>query len=166
MIFSATIKQAGTDARTWVVTPLYTRVDGQPAPDITALAANGLEPVVGDIVLCAESINPFDHSSVRSFDNNGGANPLIIGTFSDLITTLFDVVIKGNVTLGTGSKKMVLGESLAIWAQNVDAAIQALYAWGATGVAPGPTGGISPFPGTPAYTVWDNANLSNNHKLD
>ena len=100
MIYSATIKQAGTDVGTWLVAPLYTRVDGQPAPDILALAANGIEPVAGDIVLCAEGINPFDHSSVRSFDNNGGANPLIIATFAQLITTLFDVVIKGKVTLG------------------------------------------------------------------
>lgn len=166
MIYSATVKQAGTEAGTWLVTPLYTRIDGQSAPDITALAANGLEPVAGDIVLCAEGINPFDHSSVRSFDNNGGANPLIIATFAELITTLFDVVIKGKVKLGAGTYKMVLGDPLATWAQAKDAEIAALYAWGATGVAPGPAGGINPFPGTPAPVNWNNNNLSANHKLD
>ena len=47
-----------------------------------------------------------------------------------------------------------------------DAEIAALYAWGATGVAPGPTGGIAPFPGTPAEVNWNSNNLSANHKLD
>lgn len=158
MIFSATIKQAGENTGEWIVTPLYTRVDGLTAPDIIALAANGIEPVAGDIVLCAESINPFDHSSVRSFDNNGGANPIIIATFAELLTTLCDIVIKGTATLGTGTDPMVLGNALATWAQAKDAEIQALYTWGA---------GVSPaFPGTPAVTVWDAANLSENHKLD
>ena len=166
MIYSAVVKQAGEDTGTWLVTPLYTRVDGLVAPDILALAANGLEPVAGDIVLCAEGINPFDHSSVRSFDNNGGANPLIIATFAELFTTLLDIVIKGKVTLGAGTYKMVLGDPLATWAQAKDAEISALYAWGATGVAPGPAGGINPFPGTPVEVNWNNNNLSSNHKLD
>ena len=166
MIYSATIKQAGETAGTWIVTPLYTRVDGLPAPDILALAANGIEPVAGDIVLCAEGINPFDHSSVRSFDNNGGANPLIIATFAELFTTLCNMVVKGKMTLGLGTYKMVLGDPLATWAQAKDAEIAALYAWAATGVAPGPTGGIAPFPGTPAETNWSSDNLSENHKLD
>lgn len=166
MIYSATVKQAGTETGTWLVTPLYTRVDGQPAPDIIALAANGIEPVAGDIVLCAESINPFDHSSVRSFDDNGGSNPLIIATFAELFTTLLDIVIKGKTTLGTGTDPMVLGNALATWAQAKDAEIAALYVWGATGVAPGPTGGIAPFPGTPAEVNWNANNLSENHKLD
>lgn len=154
MIYSATIKQAGGNTGEWIVTPLYTRVDGQPAPDIIALSACGLEPVAGDIVLCAESINPFDHSSVRSFDNNGGANPIIIATFSELITTLCDVIIKGKVTLGTGSKKMVLGESLATWAQSVDAALTALA--GAAGSVVPPI----------VASAWQSSNLSANHKLD
>ena len=166
MIYSATIKQAGETSGTWVVTPLYTREDGQPAPDILALAANGLEPVAGDIVLCAESINPFDHSSVRSFDNNGGSCPIIIATFAELFTTLLDIVIKGKATLGAGTDPMVLGNALATWAQAKDAEIAALYAWAATGVAPGPAGGINPFPGTPAETNWSSDNLSENHKLD
>lgn len=166
MIYSATIKQAGEDTATWVVSPLYTRADGKSAPDITALAANGIEPVAGDIVLCTESINPFDHSSVRSFDDNGGACPVIIATFAQLLTTLCDVVIKGKVTLGAGTYKMVLGDSLATWAQAKDAEIAALYAWGATGVAPGPAGGINPFPGVPPETNWASSNLSANHKLD
>ena len=166
MIYSATVKQAGTDTGTWIVSPLYTRVDGKPAPDILALAVNGLEPIAGDIVLCAENINPFDNSSVRSFDDNGGANPLIIATFQQLITTLCDIIIKGKVTLGAGTYKMVLGDLLATWAQAKDAEIAALYAWAATGVAPGPTGGINPFPGTPALVNWASGNLSANHKLD
>jgi hypothetical protein len=166
MIYSAIVIGAGEDEGTWLVSPAYTRNDGLPAPDILALSADGIEPVENDIVLCAEGINPFDHSSVRSFDDNGGSNPIIIATFAQLFTTLCDMVIKGKVTLGEGTKKMVLGESLQTWAQAKDAEIQALYAWAATGVAPGPTGGIAPFPGTPAETMWNTNTLSTKHTLD
>lgn len=172
MIYSATIIGKGADTGTWLVTPLYTREDGQPAPDILALATNGLEPVAGDIVLCAEGINPFDHSYVRSFDNNGGSNPLIIATFEQLITTLCNVVIKGDLgvkgktTLGLGTYKMMLGDPVATCIQGIIAALQALYAWAATGVAPGPAGGINPFPGVPIIPTWESSNLSENHKLD
>ena len=170
MIYSATIKQAGEDAGTWLVTPHYTRNDGQPAPDILALSADQIVPAVNDIVLCAEGINPFDHSSVRSFDNNGGSNPVIIATYAQIFETLCDMIIRGKVTLGQGTKKMVLGDSLEVWAQNVDAAIQALYTWAKTGTpassGPVDTGGIPTFLGTPAYTAWSSANLSTNHKLD
>lgn len=160
MIYSATIKQAGIEAGTWLVTPLYTREDGQPAPDILALAANGIEPVAGDIVLCAEGINPFDHSSVRSFDNNGGANPLIIATFAELFTTLCNMVIKGTLnvngktTLGEGTYKMVLGDQLATWAKSVDTALSTLA---------GAAGGVVP---AIVASVWADSNLSANNKLD
>ena len=164
MIYSAEVIEAGTDEGTWIVTPAYTRIDGLPAPDIMALAANGIVPVVGDIVLCAEGINPFDHSSVRSFDDNGGANPIIIATFAQLFTTLCDMVVKGKMTLGAGTKKMVLGDALATWAAAKDAEIAALYKWGKTGT--GSVGSIPAFPGTPAETNWSSSNLSSNHKLD
>jgi hypothetical protein len=154
MIYSATIKQAGETAGTWIVTPLYSRVDGLPAPDILALAANGIEPIAGDIVLCAESINPFDHSSVRSFDNNGGSCPIIIATFAELFTTLCDIIMKGKVTLGAGTYKMVLGDPLATWAQSVDTALSTLSA---------AVGNVLPAI-TPS--LWQSTNLSENHKLD
>ena len=160
MIYSATVKQAGTDTGTWIVTPIYTRVDGLAAPDIIALAANGIEPVAGDIVLCAESINPFDHSSVRSFDDNGGSNPIIIATFAELFTTLCNMVIKGTLnvngktTLGAGTYKMVLGDPLATWAQSVDTALSTLSA---------AVGNVLPAI-TPS--LWQSTNLSANHKLD
>lgn len=166
MIYAAKVVSEGPDEGTWIVSPAYTHNDGSAAPDIPAQAACGIVPVKDDIVLCAEGINPFDHSSVRSFDDNGGANPVIIGTFAQLFTTLCDVVIKGKLYLGEGTYKMVLGDLLGTWAQAKDAEIAALYAWAATGVAPGPTGGIAPFPGTPAETMWADSNLSENHKLD
>lgn len=154
MIYSATVLQQGTDAGTWIVTPLYTREDGQPAPDILALATDSIVPVAGDIVLCAEGINPFDHSSVRSFDNNFGSNPVIIATFAQLFTTLCDMVVKGKMTLGAGSEKMVLGTVLETWAKSVDLALSTLSA--AVGKV------------LPAITasVWSSANLSTNHTLD
>lgn len=164
MIYSAKVKEKGLTAGTWTVTPHYTTDDGQTALDIIALAADGIEPIVGDVVLCAESINDFDHEKARDFDNNGGANPVIIAVFSQLFTTLCDMTIKGKVTLGTGSKKMVLGEELATWAAAKDAEIAALYAWGKTGT--GSAGSIPAFPGVPAETSWSSSNLSSKHKLD
>ena len=166
MIYSATIIKAGDVRGTFIVSPHYTRNDGQKAPDILALSADKIVPAVNDIVLCVEGANPFDHSSVRSFDNNGGSNPIIIATYAQILETLCDMIIRGKVTLGQGTKKMVLGDDLETWAKAKDTEIAALYAWAATGVAPGPTGGIKPFPGTPAETNWNTSNLSANHKLD
>jgi hypothetical protein len=158
MIYSAKIIKAGSDANTWIVSPAYTRDDGQPAPNILALAADSIVPAVNDIVLCVEGINPFDHSSVRSFDNNGGSNPIIIATFAQLFKTLCDMVVLGKMTLGAGTMKMVLGDNLKTWAQAKDAEIQALYTWAGT-VTPA-------FPGTPAIVSWADSILSANHKLD
>lgn len=155
MIYSATIVSAGDTAGTWIVTPAYTRVDGQPAPNITALAANNLSFTAGDIVLCAESINGFEHESVRSFDNNRGANPVIVATFAELITTLYNLVVKGNLTLGEGTYKMVLGDLLGTWAQSVDQALTIIQ--GAAG---------SDYVPTITASEWSEDNLSSKHTLD
>lgn len=77
-----------------------------------------------------------------------------------------DAKIKGNATLGNGGKKMLLGDTVQTWAQSVDAALQALYTWGATGVAPGLTGGINPFLQSPALQSWPTDALSAKHELD
>jgi len=164
MTYTAIVKKQGTLANTWIITPKYTRIDGQNAIDLTALSADGIVPKINDIVLCTESLNDAKHNSVRIFDNNGGASPVIVGVFSQLITTNCDITIQGKTTLGTGNKKMVLGDDLATWASKVDAALSALYAWGATGT--GSSGSIPPFPGTPALSPWQSTNLSDNHKLD
>jgi hypothetical protein len=155
VIFSATIVRAGETEGTWIITPAYTRVDGQPAPNITALAANNLSFTANDIVLCAESINGFEHESVRSFDNNRGANPVIIATFAELITTLYDVIVKGKMTLGEGTEPMVLGNSLAAWAATVDTALGIIQAAAGSDTVPAITA-----------SSWSSDSLSQNHKLD
>jgi hypothetical protein len=154
MIYSAKVIKAGDVQGTWIVSPAYTRNDGQPAPDILALSAYKIVPAVNDIVLCAESINPFDHSSVRSFDDNGGSNPIIIATYAQILETLCDMIIRGKVTLGQGSEKMVLGNSLETWAKSVDTALSTLSA---------AVGNVLPAI-TPS--LWVNTNLSQNHTLD
>jgi hypothetical protein len=112
MIYSAEVKSQGLEQGTWKVAPAYIRVDGKPAPEIDALSANGIKPEVGDIVLCVESINGFEHNPVRSFDDNKGACPVIIATFADLLTMILDLTVTGKMTLGEGSKKMVLGDTI------------------------------------------------------
>lgn len=166
MIYAATVKGQGQTAGTFLVTPQYSRVDGTDAPDIEALPVNGLEPEIGDTVFCAEGINDFSQSMQMLFNDNGGAFPLIIASLAQMLVYSIAMQITGRVKLGQGGKKMLLGDTVQTWAQAVDAALQALYAWGATGVAPGPTGGIAPFPGTPALQSWPTDALSTKHELD
>ncbi len=166
MIYAATVKSEGQTSGTYLVTPHYTRVDGTDAPDIEALSINGLVPANNDVVFCAEGINDFSQSIQMIFNDNGGAFPLIIASLAQLLVFSIAMQITGNVKLGQGGKKMLLGETVQTWAQAVDAALQALYSWGATGVAPGPTGGIAPFPGTPPLQTWPTGALSTKHELD
>lgn len=167
MIYAAIVRGEGQTDGAWKVAPQYTRVDGSDAPEIEALALNGLEPQIGDTVFCAEGINDFSQSMQMIFNDNGGAFPLIIASLEQmLVFSLVSMQIKGKIKLGEGGKKMLLGETVQTWAQSVDAALQALYAWGATGVAPGPTGGINPFSQTPPLQTWSTDALSINHELD
>ena len=164
MIYAATVKGEGVTAGTYFVTPHYTRVDGSDAPDIEALPVNGLVPANGDVVFCAEGINDFAQGMQMIINDNGGACPLIIASLAQILVYSVAMQITGKVTLGQGGKKMLLGDDVQTWAQKVDAALQALYTWGATGT--GSSGSIPPFPGTPALQPWDAAALSANHELD
>lgn len=167
MIYAAKVQGRGQTDGTWKVTPQYTRVDGTDAPDIEALPVFGLEPEPGDMVFCAEGINDFSQSMQMIFNDNGGAFPLIIASLEQvLVFSFMTLQLKGNVKLGQGGKKMLLGDTVQTWAQSVDAALQALYTWGATGVAPGPTGGIDPFSQSPALQAWPTTALSVKHELD
>jgi hypothetical protein len=167
MIYAAEVISAGIlNPDAFVVQPKYTRIDGVDALTIEALPINGLYPTVGDIVFCAEGINDFDQETQLIINDNGGAYPLIFATLASPIVYKIDMTLLGKMILGEGTEPMVLGDSLKAWCQGIDNALSALYQWAATGVAPGPTGGISPFPGTPALVAWSDDNLSENHKLD
>jgi hypothetical protein len=158
MIYAATVQGEGVTAGTYIVQPHYTHVDGVDAPVIEALPVNGLVPAKDDIVFCAEGMNDFLQSSQMIFNDNGGAFPLIIASLAQLLVFSVAMQIAGKVKLGQGGKKMLLGDTVQTWAQKIDAALTALYAWGAT-VSP-------PFPGTPALQPWSTAALSQNHELD
>ncbi|MCL2154035.1 MAG: hypothetical protein FWH53_00065 [Leptospirales bacterium] len=68
------------------------------------------------------------------------------------------------ISIGEGSEPMIKGQSLNQWAATVDAAIAAIITWGATGVAPGGSGGIAPLIGvTP--TSFSPDILSKENKL-
>ena len=170
MIYAAVVISPGIkNPKAFLVTPQYTRIDGVAALNIEALPVSGLSCLPGDVVFCAEGINDFAQASQIIFNDNGGAYPLIFGTLASPLLLKTDFKLLGKMTLGLGTAKMVLGDSLATWAQAMDAAMTALYAWAATGIPPNPSGlfgGISPFPRTPALTPWSAANLSQNHKLD
>lgn len=175
--FSAEVIEADEVSGQYIVQPLMIEADGKDTPEMPALAADAIKPAVGDIVLIVTSRNNYDHELQNRVTTSAGANMIIVAVFSDELTR--DAIINitedlnvggnfnltGNATLGAGTKKMVLGESLAEWAQSVDAALQLIIAWGANGVAPGPTGGIAPLAGV-TQPVWSNANLSTHHKLD
>lgn len=170
--FTATVAGAGDVAGQFLVQPHVVEADGQDMPVFPALAADAIKPEIGDKVLCITTRNEYTHEYVNRFNRSTGGNLIIIGVYADDLTrdatlrVLKDFFVTGAATLGTGSEPMVLGDGLAAWAAKVDAAINALYAWGATGVPPGPTGGIAPFPGTPTPPAWSPDNLSENHTLD
>lgn len=173
MNYAAEVIEAGENPGEWVVAPLIVEMDGGDATERTAFSADAIKPAIGDMVFCIESHTDYEFNPAQRVNDPTGANVIIVGVFADILSRdatlkiLKDLYVTGKATLGTGADKMVLGEALAVWAQKVDAALTALYAWGATGVAPGPTGGIVPFPGTPAAPVWvSGTNLSQNHKLD
>ena len=173
MNYAAEVIKAGENPGEWVVAPLIVEMDGGDAPNRTAFSADAIKPAIGDFVFCIESHTDYEFNPAQRVNDPTGANVIIVGVFADILSRdatlkiLKDLYVTGRATLGTGAVKMVLVEALAVWAQKVDAALTALYAWGATGVAPGPTGGIVPFPGTPAAPVWvSGTNLSQNHKLD
>jgi len=166
MIYAAKVRGRGQTEGTWKVAPQYTRVDGTDAPEIEAFSLNGLEPETGDMVFCAEGINDFSQSMQMIFNDNGGAFPLIFASLAQTLIYSMAMHLTGKIRLGQGGKKMLLGETVQTWAQAVDAALQALYTWGATGVAPGPAGGINPFSQTPALQSWPTDALSVNHELD
>ena len=166
MIYAAKVQGKGQTEGTWKVAPQYTRVDGTDAPEIEAFSLNGLEPQTGDTVFCAEGINDFSQSMQMIFNDNGGAFPLIFASLAQTLVYSMAMHLTGKIQLGRGGKKMLLGETVQTWAQSVDAALQALYAWGASGVEPGPTGDINPFSQTPALQSWPTDALSVNHELD
>lgn len=74
------------------------------------------------------------------------------------------VLSNTGTVLGQGTEPMVKGQSLSSWAATVDTALALIIAWGATGVAPGPTGGIAPLAGVQA-SAFDPNILSQENKL-
>jgi len=62
------------------------------------------------------------------------------------------------------AEKMVKGDSLKTWCQNVDQILQTIITWAGTGVAPGPAGGIAPLAGVTA-SQFSNDILSGKNKV-
>lgn len=179
-VFSATVLRAGDVDGQWIVQPHVIEVNGEDAPEMPALAGDAIKPADGNIVLCVTSRNNYDHVLQNRANRSTGANLIIVAVFSDELTrdailnitkTLNvggDFNLTGDATLGLGTQKMVLGESLAAWAAAVDAAIVTLNAnivilnaWGLLVAPPLPTplAPLIPFPFLPT-------NLSQRHKLD
>ncbi len=162
--FSAEVIKAGDDEGTWVVRPRITEVDAQNAIDLVALAATTIKPEIGDVVFCVETRNNYDHDAQQRINDPMGAYLVIVGTFAEIVN------FSGEVVLGAGTYKMVLGEKLGAWAAKVDASINALYSYlQSVQAPPGVLGGplVPVFPGTPTPGAWVNAdNLSQRNKLD
>lgn len=168
-VFSATVKKAGDGDGEWIVQPHVIEVNGQDAPEMPALAGQGIQPEIDNIVLCVTSRNNYDHALQNRANRSTGANLIIVAVFSDELTTDAivnitetlnvggDFNLEGKATLGLGTQKMVLGESLAAYAATVNAALTAIIAWGAN-VTPPLVGAVPP--------VWSPSNLSARHKLD
>lgn len=175
-VFSATVVSAADDAGQWIVQPHVIELNGDDAPEMPALAGSSIKPAIGDIVLCVTSRNNYEHVLQNRANRSTGANLIIVAVFSDELTTDAivnitktlrvggDFELTGNATLGAGTQKMVLGESLQTTIEAMIAALNALYAWGATGT--GAAGSIPAFPQLPPVPSWNSATLSTHHKLD
>jgi hypothetical protein len=74
------------------------------------------------------------------------------------------VLSNTGTALGQGTEPMVKGQSLSVWAGTVDTVLGALLVWAATGVAPGPAGGIAPLTGVQP-SAFDPNILSQENKL-
>lgn len=162
--FSAEVIEAGDDAGTWVVRPRVIEADAGQAIDMIALAADTLKPVVGDVVFCVETRNDYEHANQQRINDPMGSYLIIVGTFAEIVN------FSGEIVLGAGTYKMVLGEKLGAWAAKVDASINSLYSYlQSVEAPPGALGGplVPVFTGTPTPGAWVNAdNLSQRNKLD
>lgn len=162
--FSAEVLEAGDVDGTWLVQPRIVEVTAQPRTPLVALAATTLKPEIGDVVFCIETMNGYDHTPQQRINDPGGATLIIVGVFSEVVN------FSGEVILGEGTYKMVLGEPLGVWAAKVDAAISALYSYlQSVQAPPGALGGplVPVFLGTPTPPAWIAAdNLSQRNKLD
>lgn len=168
-VFSAKIIKAADDAGQWIVQPQTIESNGEDSPEMPALAGDAIKPAIDNMVLCVTSRNNYEHVLQNRANRSTGANLIIVAVFSDELTrdaivnitkTLNiggDFNLTGKAKLGAATQKMVLGESLAAYAGQVDAALQAIIVWGAT-VTPPLSGAVPP--------AWSGSNLSANHKLD
>lgn len=175
-VFSATVIKAADDAGQWIVQPHVIELNGDDAPEMPALAGDAIKPAVDNIVLCVTSRNNYEHVLQNRANRSTGANLIIVAVFSDELTrdAIFNITktlnvggdfnLTGKATLGAGTQKMVLGESLQTTVEAMIAALNALYAWGATGT--GAADSIPAFPQLPPVPTWNSATLSANHKLD
>lgn len=172
MIYAAIVRGEGQTAGTWMVAPQYTRIDGTDAPEIEALALNGLEPETGDVVFCAEGINDFSQSMQMIFNDNGGAFPLIIASLEQvLVFSLTSMQIKGKVKLGDGGEKMVLGDTIKSQLQKIiDQITQLRTDFSSWVVVPNDGGGALKTQIAAGFATKPDADLSeilsDNHELD
>lgn len=171
MIYAATVKSEGQTQGTYLVTPLYTRVDGTAAPDIEAFPVNGLEPEIGDTVFCAEGLNDFSQSMQMIFNDNGGAFPLIIASLAQTLVYAVAMQITGQVQLGDGTDKMVLGDTLKTEIQKIiDQITQLRTDFSSWVVAPNDGGQALKTAVSAGFALKPDADLTNvlsdNHTLD
>lgn len=183
-VYTGTVVKAGDKPGIFIVQPHRVRVDAQDAPEIPALAADGIKPPDKSLVLCIESVNAFNHEAAMDWNDNGGACPIIIAQFSaelirDAILHVLqnlivdgsgligvDLAVKGKASLGAATKHMVLGEPTATWAQKVDASIAAVNNYLEIANAPPGGGPLTPVFTPPSPPTWEGSNLSTKHKLD
>ena len=165
MIYTAKVTGTGLIEGQWKIAPQYSRDDGSDAPEQIALASNGIKPATNDLVLCVESRNAFDHEPFRIFDDNGGACPVIIATFEQLLTLLV------KLTLGTGTDFMLLGDTTKMQLQKiVDQLTQLRNDFNTWTPVPEDGGAALKTKVTAGFLTKPSADLSSilsqNHKLD
>jgi hypothetical protein len=146
--FIAKVDAPGASAGEWLVTPQIIEMTGVQHAQITVGTSQGIKPAIGDSVLILTMRNNLDFANVSRYFEANEANGVIVGVVAaSAFENVGAFTITGSLKVGDGSQKMVRGDDLQAFCEDVLDVLQQVVTWAGTGVAPGPTGGIAPLTG-------------------
>lgn len=153
--------------RLWTVNPLIQEYDGSECKPIKVISVGGIKVSVGQKVLVLTIRNNIETLEIISrYWEATAASGVIIDvvdtvqyvmrggyTIEGTLTVQKKTILQdnldviGSTKLGSGETKMVRGAELQEFCEEVVSVLNSIIQWGATGVPPGPTGGIAPLTG-------------------
>lgn len=149
--FIAIVGSIGTNPREWVVLPQIREMDGSNFKPISVAAGNGITPAIGDKVLILTMRNNLDFEIISRYFSASASNGVIIAIIDSVLFELTgSYKITGNLDvtektkLGDGSQKMVRGNDLKDFCQEVLDALTTIKNWATSTAAPPGGGPLTP----------------------